>query len=86
LHKWKEEIRRYSSHYGDRQMEWNAHSIAPVLTLKDEVHFILTAKMNELFQAGSFEDRDDARPWIVEVNWLFPFVKIFYQCSYTLLQ
>jgi hypothetical protein len=67
-------------------MEWNANSVAAILTLKNEVHFILTTKMNKLFQAGTFEDRDNAWPWIVEVNWLLPFVKIFYQCSYTLLQ
>ena len=40
--------------------------------------------MHKLFQTGPFEHRDNTRPWIVEVYWLFPFVKILYQCCNTL--
>jgi len=41
--------------------------------------------MHKLFQTGPLEHGDDTGPWIVEVYWLLPFVKILYQCRYTLL-
>ena len=41
--------------------------------------------MHKLFQTGPFEHRDNTWPWIVEVYRLLPFVKILYQCCYTLL-
>jgi hypothetical protein len=64
-------------------MESKSYTV--VLTLQNEIQFILTAKMYKLFQAGPFKYSNNTRPWVVKVNWLLPFVKIVYQRSYTLL-
>ena len=65
--------------------QWKATVSVAVLTLKNKLQLVLGAEMHELFQTGPLEHGDDTRPWIVEVYWLLSFVKILYQCCYTLL-
>jgi hypothetical protein len=65
--------------------QWKENFSVAVLTLQNKLQLVLGAEMYKLFQTGSFEDGDDARARIVEVYWLLPFVKILYQCCYTLL-
>jgi hypothetical protein len=68
----------YNKHYVPHTSQWTTNFIAAVLTLQNEVQFILTTEVNKLFQTGAFKHWDNAWPWIVEVNWLLPFVKILY--------
>jgi hypothetical protein len=60
-------------------------SYIAVLTLQNEIQFILTTEMYKFFQASPFKYGNNTWSCVIKVNWLLPFVKILYQCSYTLL-
>jgi hypothetical protein len=60
-------------------------SYIAVLTLQNELQFILTMDMYKFFQAGPFKYSNNTWLCVIKVNWLLPFVKILYQCSYALL-